>query len=223
MAMFKTLKDLQNSTKKADMGSVGTDRVKRFFTIKPDESFQIRFRQELTEDSGNFTDAAGVAHVVRVHSNPADFTKNAICTGDDEKYGYKCWACEQIDKDRGWKAKQHLLLNVAVFNSNDEVWEPRVLDQKFTGAHVAESVVEYALEYGTLLDRTYKISRKGTKQQTQYTLIPLAPKDEDQSIKDLPMHDLEKVYRSFSYSEQAGFYLGSEDKAGASAWGDDPF
>jgi hypothetical protein len=221
MAMFKTLKDLQNSTKKPETTGFSGEKAKRFFTIKPDESFQIRFRQELTEDSANFIDDVGVAHVVRVHSNPADFTKNAVCTGDDEKYGYKCWACEQIDKDRGWKAKQHLLVNVAVFNAEENIWEPRVLDQKFTGAHVAESVVEYALEYGTLLDRTYKISRKGTKQQTQYTLIPLAPKDADASIADLPMHDLEKVYRSYSYSEQSGFYLGSESGGSASSWSDD--
>lgn len=221
MAMFKTLKDLQNSTKKQTMGAEGGERVKRFFTIKPDESFQIRFRQELTEDSGNFDESLGVAHVVRVHSNPADFTKNGVCTGDDERYGYKCWACEQIDKDRGWKAKQHLLINVAVYNPDSDTWEPRVLDQKFTGAHVAESVVEYALEYGTLMDRTYKISRKGVKQQTQYTLIPLAPKDEDASIASLPMHDLTKVYRSLAYAEQSSFYLGSEESSGASSWSDD--
>jgi hypothetical protein len=221
MAMFKTLKDLQNSTKKQSVGADYGDKVKRFFTIKPDESFQIRFRQELTEDSANFDENLGVANVVRVHSNPADFTKNAICTGDDERYGYKCWACEQIDKDRGWKAKQHLLINVAVYNPDNDTWEPRVLDQKFTGAHVAESVVEYALEYSTLLDRTYKISRKGSKQQTQYTLIPLAPKDVDPSIADMPMHDLERVYRKFAYAEQSGFYLGSEERSGASSWSDD--
>jgi hypothetical protein len=221
MAMFKTLKDLQNSTKKAPASSQGGDRVKRFFTIKPDESFQIRFRQELTEDSQGFTEDDGVAHVVRVHSNPNDFTKNAICTADDERYGYKCWACEQLDKDRGWKAKQHLLLNVAVYDPDTDAWEPRVLDQKFTGAHVAESVVEYALEYGTLLDRTYKISRKGVKQQTQYTLIPLAPKEADSSITSLPMHDLTKVFRTIPYAEQSAFYVGAEDSSGASSWSDD--
>jgi hypothetical protein len=222
MTMFKTLKDLQNSTKKPVYSDSG-DKVKRFFTIKPDESFQIRFRQELTEDSAGFEDGSGVAHVVRVHSNPADFTKNAMCTADDEQYGYKCWACEQIDKDRGWKSKQHLLLNVAVFNSDENIWEPRVLDQKFTGAHVAESIVEYALEYQTLLDRDYKISRKGTKQQTQYTLIPLASKDAHPSIAELPMHDLTKVYRKFSPAEQGSFYLSSEDKSASSSWSDDSF
>lgn len=222
MTMFKTLKDLQNSTKKPTYVDSG-DRVKRFFTIKPDESFQIRFRQELTEDSGQFDEANGVAHVVRVHSNPADFTKNLVCTADDDKFGYKCWACEQIDKDRGWKPKQHLLINVAVFNAEEDVWEPRVLDQKFTGAHVAESIVEYALAYETLLDRDYKISRKGTKQQTQYTLIPLAPRDAHDSIAELPMHDLTKVYKTLSPAEQPSFFLGSEDQSSSSSWGDQPF
>jgi hypothetical protein len=220
MAMFKTLKDLQNSTKR-QVSSMSGDKVKRFFTIKPDESFQIIFRQELTEDSANFDEEIGVAHVVRVHSNPADFTKNAICTSDDERYGYKCWACEQIDKDRGWKAKQHLLINVAVLDPTTNVWEPRVIDQKFTSAHVAETIVEYALEYGTLTDRAYKISRKGSKQDTQYNLIPLAPREMDESITGLPFHDLTKIYRSFPYAEQQGFYIGAEESAGASSWSDD--
>jgi len=221
MSMFKTLSDLKKNTidnKGSNMGMDG-ERIPRYFTVKSGESFLIRFRQELTEDSGNFTEDSGVAHVVSVHTNPNDFKKSAVCTGDNEDFGYRCFGCEQVVHDRGWKAKQHLLINVAVFNAEDEVWEPRVLDQKFTGAHVAETIVTYASEYGTILDRDFKISRTGLKQQTKYNLIPLAPKDANASIAELPMHDLTKTYKLMSPAEQAGFYIPEDDNSSSNAWG----
>lgn len=220
MSMFKTLADLKKNTidDKGSGGTQGGERIQRYFTIQSGESYLIRFRQELTEDSANFTDERGVAHVVFVHTNPEDYRKSAICTGDDESFGYRCFGCEQVVHDRGWKAKKHLLINVAVYNSEEEIWEPRVLDQKFTGAHVAETVVTYALEYGTILDRDFKISRTGQKQQTKYNLIPLAPKDADKSIDSLPMHDLTKIYRTMNPAEQAGFYIQENDDSSSNAW-----
>lgn len=220
MSMFKTLSDLRKNTidNKSSGGQMDGERVQRYFTVKSGESFLIRFRQELTEDSANFSDEAGVAHVVSVHTNPDDFRKSAVCTGDNEEYGYRCFGCEQVVHNRGWKSKQHLLINVAVFNSEDGVWEPRVLDQKFTGAHVAETIVTYAWEYGTIMDRDFKISRTGQKQQTKYNLIPLAPKDAHASIADLPMHNLSKIYRTMNPAEQAGFYIAEDDNSGSNSW-----
>jgi len=220
MSMFKTLSDLKKNTiENKGSGPMGDgERIPRFFSVKSGESYLIRFRQELTEDSANFSDAAGVAHVVSVHTNPNDYKKSAICTGDNEDYGYRCFGCEQVVHDRGWKAKQHLLLNVAVFSADDETWEPRILDQKFTGAHVAETIVTYASEYGTIMDRDFKISRTGQKQQTKYNLIPLAPKDANASIAELPMHDLTKTYKLMSPAEQAGYYISEEDNSGSSGW-----
>ena len=208
MSMFKTLSDLRKNTieNKGSGGPQDGERVQRYFTVKSGESFLIRFRQELTEDSQNYSEDAGVAHVVSVHTNPNDFRKSAVCTGD------------QVVRDRGWKAKQHLLVNVAVYNAEDDVWEPRVLDQKFTGAHVAETVVTFASEYGTILDRDFKISRTGQKQQTKYNLIPLAPKDANESIASLPMHDLTRVYRIMNPAEQAGFYIAEDDSSSSNDW-----
>lgn len=220
MSMFKTLSDLKKNTieNKGGSGMQDGERVQRYFTVKSGESFLIRFRQELTEDSAAFDDQTGVAHVVSVHTNPNDFRKSAVCTGDSEDFGYRCFGCEQVVHDRGWKAKQHLLINVAVYNAEDDVWEPRILDQKFTGAHVAETIVTYASEYGTIMDRDFKISRTGQKQQTKYNLIPLAPKDANESIASLPMHDLTKVYRTMNPAEQAGFYIPEEDNSGSNSW-----
>jgi len=216
--MFKTLSDLKKNTINMKGSAQDGERIQRYFVVKSGESYLIRFRQELTEDSAAFTEEAGVAHVVSVHTNPEDFKKSAVCTADNEEFGYRCFGCEQIVHDRGWRAKQHLLLNVAVFNAEEDIWEPRIIDQKFTGAHVAETIVTYASEYGTILDRDFKFSRTGQKQQTKYTLIPLAPKDAAPSIAELPMHDLTKVFRNMNPAEQAGFFAGEEDDSKSSDW-----
>ena len=218
MAMFKTLKDLQARVEKNSRGS--GEGTQRFFKIEEGESYRIRFRQELTEDSEGYSEEAGVAQIIAVHNNPADFTKSARCTKDMEEYGYSCWACSQAPGEKGWYAKDHLVINVAVLNDEDGTWEPRVLDQKFTGAHVAESIVEFATEYGTLVDRDYKISRKGKKQQTQYTLTPLSIKEADETIANLPYHDVSKNFRVFAPADQTAYYLGggNDGSGGAEAW-----
>lgn len=214
MAIFKTLKDLQNKAAKPVQAE--GDRIPRFFSVKPGEEFRMRFRQELSEDLEGYSEESGLAEHIMVHTNPGDFTKSARCTGDMEEFGYKCWACEQIALDNKWRAKGHLLVNVAVLI--DDKWEPRVLDQKFTAAHVAENLMEYAGEYGTILDRDYKIKRKGQKQETQYTLVPMGVKDADESIAELAYHDLSKTYRVISPAEQPGHFLASEDQSKSSGW-----
>lgn len=224
MAVFKTLQDLQAKVKQPAANS--GERIDRFFTVKDGEQFKIRFRQELTEDGNNFTEEAGTFELTSVHASPLDFKLNAVCTKDDEDSGYQCWACEQVSKDKGWYAKQHLLINVAVWSSDTSKWEPRVLDQKLTAAHVGNDVIEYYGVYGTLRDREYRISRTGQGQKTNYTLIPMVEvdltSDEATAIDALPVHDLSKVYRKFAYAEQEGFYTnsasGSTDSGGAAGW-----
>lgn len=211
--VFQTLSDLK---REVDRPAQGTGEP-RFFTIKDGESYRIRFRQELTGEQADGTDV-DPATFLDVHVSPADYRKKCICTGDEEN-DYKCWACEQTAFDNGWKKKQHLLINVAVFNEGEDKWEPRVLDQKFTSAHCADQIVEFALEYGTLLDRDYKISRKGTKQSTNYTIMPLAEKPADESIADLALHDPEKNYKSVPYAAQQAFFLSENDSDGGGATG----
>lgn len=215
--MFKTLKDLKESTKTNRPQGDG-ERVNRFFSLKSGQDARLRFRQELTEDAVGYDEEAGGAIAVMVHTNPADFRKSAECTADNEEYGYRCWACEQVPKDKGWKAKKHLLINIAVFNADEKTWEPRVLDHKFTPAHCAETILEYATEYDTIVDRDYKISRVGEKQSTNYSLIPLAAKDADASIKDLPLHDLNRHYKLISPAEQPGFYIADQDTSSSGSW-----
>ena len=215
MAIFKTLGDLKAKVDASKYVGSG-DKTKRFLTLKAGEQVRFRFRQELTEDSPGYTDELGTAQLMMIQTNPGDFTKSAQWTGESEKDGFKDWGSEQ-----GWRPKQHLLINVAVLTKNDngeDVWEPRILDQKFTSAHCADQIVEFATEYETLLDRDYKIKREGEKQATKYSITPLKIVEADDSIADLELFDLNKAQRYVPYSEQEAFYTESQDNTKAESW-----
>ena len=220
MAMFKTLNDLKKSIKNDSGG--GSSRKSSFLTVANGESYKIRFLQELAEDAAGYNDERGAAIALWVHHNPDNFRKSAVCTAGDEDSGYRCWACEQVPKNAGWKAKQHMFINIAVFDPDTQNWSVKLLDQKFTAAHIAQTIVDYSGEYDTITDRDYKISRKGEKQQTQYTLIPLAvkPEPEPGDFEDgkVELTDLSKIYRKRTISDQPSFYLADSDGGKVDDW-----
>lgn len=220
MGAFKTLSELQEATKRKEKGN-NENQIPRYFTVKDGESYRIRFRQELTEDSKQYDPDFGPAEVVQVHVSPSDFKKTAVCTKDKAEYGYKCWACEQIAEDFKWKAKPHLVINVAVLMQDDDgnqSWQPRILDQKFSAQHVAQDIVEFAAMNGTIMDRDYMFKRNGAGTDTQYKLLPLDKGPADDSIEALDSHDVTSVYREISYAEQPGRFLGSEDTSSSKSW-----
>lgn len=202
---LKTLKDLEKN-----IPSSGGGGGKKFFTISSGDTFKIRFRQELTEDSKNFDDASGTAITVPVVTSPINWKWRAASTAGLEKFNYRCWASEQISKDTRWRPKPHLLINVAV-ETEPGTWEPRIIDTTFNQRHIGLILIEYAKEFGTITDRYYKYSRTGSgAQDTNYTLIPLDQSPMPEHIKTLPMHDLNNIYMTLPYAKQEAFFTTGE-------------
>ena len=202
---LKTLKDLEKNIPNKSGGS-----VKKFFSISSGETFKIRFRQELTEDSKYYDEEAGTAITVPVVTSPINWKWRAASTSGLEKYNYRCWASEQISKDTRWRPKPHLIINVAV-ETEPGTWEPRIIDTTFNQRHIGLILIEYAKEFGTITDRYYKYSRTGSgAQDTNYTLIPLDQSPMPDNIKSLPMHDLNNVYMTLPYEKQEAFFTTGE-------------
>jgi hypothetical protein len=203
---LKTLKDLEKNIPTKAGGS----GVKKFFSISSGETFKIRFRQELTEDSKNFDEEIGTAITVPVVTSPINWKWRAASTAGLEKFNYRCWASEQISKDTRWKPKPHLLINVAV-ETEPGTWEPRIIDTTFNQRHIGLTLIEYAKEFGTITDRYYKYSRTGSgAQDTNYTLIPLDQSPMPDNIRSLPTHDLNTVYMTLPYAKQESFFTTGE-------------
>lgn len=214
MTVYKTLANLKNKVENESKGGGG----KKFLTLKDRDAFKIRFLQELTVDSKNFNDDRGAAAIVAVHKSPLDFKKQMACTADNEEVGFKCWACEQIVKDPKWRPQTHFVVNVAVLE--DSNWTTMILDQTFNQRHIGATLVEYATEFNTITDRSYKVSGTGSKMHdTNYTLIPIEVGDEPAELASAEMHDVTSVYRVLPYGDQAEFMTSTEDaQASASKW-----
>jgi len=214
MSVYSTIKDLQNTAAKENTGGSG----RSFLTLKSGESFKIRFRQELAEDGKNFDEDLGTGLVVPVHVHPVDFKKKLACTLEDEKFDFKCWPHEQVAANPKWRDKKHFLINVAVLENNE--WSNKILDQTFSPKHVINTLIEYGVEYGSITDRDYKITRTGSSMNdTQYSLIPLGEGAAAVDIKALDLADLDTVYRKLPYDEQVEFFMSaSEDKPAAKGW-----
>mgnify|MGYP000520737714 CR=1 FL=1 len=216
MAVYKTLANLKNKVENETKGSGG----KRFLMLKDRDSFKIRFLQELTIDSTNYNESRGTATIVAIHKSPLDFKKQLACTIDSEEMGYKCWTCEQTVKDPKWRPQTHFVVNVAVLDDNGN-WTVMVLDQTFNQRHVGSTLVEYATEFNTITDRSYKVGRSGSKMHdTNYTLIPIEVGKEPDVFADFELHDVASIYRMLPYSEQAEFMTSVDDssKSSASSW-----
>ncbi len=197
---IKSLKDLEKSVASTQVKE--GSGVKKYFSLSSGDSFKIRFRQELTEDATYFDETIGTGITVPVVTSPINWKWRAASTSSLEKFNYRCWATEQAVHDKAWKPKPHLLLNIAV-ETEPGKWEPRVLDTTFNQRHIGMILIEYAKEFGTIVDRYYKYSRTGSSaSDTNYSLIPLSQGETPKDILDLPIHQLDSMYLTLSYEKQ---------------------
>ena len=203
---IKTLKDIEKNIPQKSGGGGG---AKKFFNLQSGDTYKIRFRQELTEDSKNFDEEVGTGIIVPVVTSPINWKWRCASTAQSAEHGYRCWASEQIGQDGRWKPKPHLLINIAV--EIDGAWEPRILDTTFNQRHIGLILMEYAKEFGSIVNQNFKYSRTGSgAQDTNYSLIPLGESEADASIADLQMHQLDNVYMTLSYDKQKQFLTTGE-------------
>lgn len=208
--MFKSIKSLNELEKNVIPAQSNKSGAKKYFTVSAGESYRIRFRQELTEDSKNYDEEVGTAINIPVITSPINWKWKAASTAGIEKFNYRCWGTEQAVHDKAWRPKPHLLINIAV-ETEPGTWEPRVLDTTFNQRHVGLILIEYAKEFGSITDRYFKISRTGSgASDTNYSLIPLEQTAMPDTIKNLPMHDLETMYLTLPYDKQERFFTTGE-------------
>lgn len=215
---MKTFTSLQEMEKLIG-ASASTGGSKKYFSLKDGDSFKIRFRQELTEDSSNHDAEAGTAVTTNVVTSVINWKWKIASTASSESNGYRCWGTEQAAANGRWRPRPHLLINIGV-EVEPGNWEARVIDTTFNQRHIGLTLIEYAKEFGTIVDRYYKYARTGSgASDTNYTLIPLEIADEPAGVTELPFHDLDSMYMTLPYSEQEQFLTtGERSNAPVSDW-----
>jgi hypothetical protein len=175
----------------------------RFLKLDDGESVTIRFLQELDETGKNYDEERGVAIGFYEHMNPDDWTQAFKCTADTEG---KCAGCERAPANKKWRSKGRLLANVVVRGDTDEV---KIFGTGLSSKGLAPQLVDFSNDYGSLCDRDYKMTRRGSGIDTTYTLLPrdVSPFTKDDKSHELV--DLNGIVRNLTYSEQIEMLTGS--------------
>ena len=183
----------------------------RWLKLEDGKSIKARFVNELDDESPNYNSDFDVAIVISEHTNPADYRKKAVCTMESEG---RCFGCEmarkQTEEERkkgSWRARFRYYTNLLV---DDGIEDPYVAvwSQGIGNKSAFQTIREYALDTGSITNREWKMTRKGSDQTTTYLLIPRDPDTDKFDWSDVEPFDLMKVVREIPYAEQEQYYLG---------------
>jgi hypothetical protein len=205
MGVVRGLKEMSQALDRPSASNDGGERV-RWLKLDDGQSAKVRFVNELDEDSPNFDPVRDLAIVASEHTNPKDYKRKAACTNDSEG---RCFGCEMARKEpkSGWRARFRFYTNLYVDDGIDEpyvaVWSQGVGKQS-----AFNTLREYAIETGSISNRTWKMKRQGSGTDTTYILLPGDPDTEKHDWSNVEPFNLEKVIREVPYAEQESFYLG---------------
>lgn len=214
------LSTLDKIRKKVDEKTGGNfDGESPFIKVSDGEKYRIRVLQEFEEDSPGYDERRGTIEVVEEHTSPKNYKLRAVCTAEDEG---RCWACEQQSNPeigKKWKPRLRFYTNVIVRTDakGNELDEPKVkvLAQGFGGKNVGTTLLEAAEEYKALSGLDFKLSRKGSgMNDTEYSLLPLAPQELSEEDEKLEVIDLDKFIKRVPYDQQSAFYSGESNDDG---------
>jgi hypothetical protein len=209
MGIMKGLKAMESLDRPT--ASAGDGTKVRWLKLEDGQSAKVRFVNELDEDSPNFDKERDVAIVVSEHTNPKDYKRKAVCTQDSEG---RCFGCEMARKEpkSGWRARFRFYTNLLVDDGLESpyvaVWSQGVGKQS-----AFNTLREYALETGSISNRTWRMKRQGSGTDTTYILLPGDPDTDKHDWAGVEPFNLEKVVREVTYVEQESFYLGFDSPA----------
>ena len=216
MGVFNSIEELQNHVKSRQQA--GERQKVNYLRLKDGESVTIWFLQDLfpTDDS------TPRALAVTEHVNPKMWQRKNLCTIDEEG---RCLGCEMNSKHpkEGWNQKGNMYFNVLVQRNAGDEPEVAVLQQSMSKQSAYGTIMEWITEEGSLMGYTFKLSRKGEKKETSYTLIN-KPSGKIPDLSKYELVELEgNVVLNVPYANQAALYKIDEynEEAPDDPWADE--
>jgi hypothetical protein len=171
----------------------------------------VRFLQELDPDMDNYREDRGIGLIAVEHEAGAEsketeapkkgFMYKALCTAADDG---ECYACAKHKENYkgGWRPKQNLYINVLVEVDGEK--KVFVLSKNANSSFV-QSLIQEAVDEGSITDANYRITKTGDGTTTQWLLKRLKGEPLDDSSAEL--WDLEnEVLKDIPFEDQAEFY-----------------
>lgn len=208
MSLIKGLAQIKKNQEEQAARAAERDKPKvawlsSVFPKKTGDVVNVRFLQELDPDMTNYDEARGVGFIAVEHNAPGPdgFKYRGKCTGDEGA----CYACERhrLDYKEGWKPKQNLYINVALeFEGKPQVF---VLSRNANSTFI-QSLIQEAIDEGSITDSMYRITKTGTGTQTQWIpkRLPKEPLLDDSGLTLFNID--EAVIRNIAYDEQPKYY-----------------
>lgn len=207
MATIKGLASIKANQKaqqeKAEAGN--RPKAEWFKFPKGQSSVTVRFLQELDADMANYREDRGIGFIAVEHNAPGNdgWKRRGLCTIAEEDGG-ECYACESHKRNykEGWRQKQNLYINVlADLGDGPKVY---VLTRNGNSGFT-QSLIEEAVDEGSITDANYRITKTGEGTTTQWLLKRLkdTPLDDSQ-VKTFDLD--ETAIRKIEYDKQAEYY-----------------
>lgn len=211
MSVIKGLAAIQAEMAKRPQGGDFEDRPKaRYVAVEDGKSIKLICLQEIDEGSPNFNAKLGTSIFVLMHTNPDNWKKSAKCTIDQGS----CYGC-----DKGWKQKMLLFINVLVDDGKEDPYVA-IFNKGIGKGSVANSLIAMAGDDdfdNSISDKTFKLSRTGTKTKTTYSLDALPkPHGKDLTKYADSLYDLEQYIFTVSPEKQEAYYLDGQEAAAVS-------
>jgi hypothetical protein len=204
MGFIKGLAAVNEELAKRPSGDFADRPKARYVNIDDGDSAKLVFLQEIDEGSPNYLKENGTGLFALMHKSPTDFRKSAQCTADLGE----CYGCSQ-----GWNQSTMLFLNVLVDDGKEEPYVA-IFNRGIGKGSVAQSLLNMAGDEDfdfSITDKTFKLSRKGVKKETTYSLDALPkPHGKDLSEYTDKLFDLEQYVFTVKPEKQEAYY-GGED------------
>ena len=112
MGFITGLKEIGELVDKANESKKIEKTEKKWLNLSDGQLVNIRFVNELDEDSPSYSADRGLALVAYEHVDPDNFRHKCVCTMDTEG---RCYGCAKADAGvQGWWKKMRFYINVLV-------------------------------------------------------------------------------------------------------------
>lgn len=211
MGFITGLKEIGELVDKANESKKIKKTEKKWLNLSDGQLVNIRFVNELDEDSPSYSADRGLALVAYEHVDPGNFRHKCVCTMDTEG---RCYGCAKADAGvQGWWKKMRFYINVLV---DDGVQEPYVATWSMSVKRnpTFDILREYAVATGSITNLQWRLKRNGTtKTDTTYALIPTAPDALPFDWDGIKFNPLESVLYQVPFDKQAAWFGANEEKS----------